>query len=235
LKQAISRETKSRYESLFIRPESPSIIAAALHPSYGHLDFLDEATRNEVWENVLDWMYHFGFQGNGNSASIMSFDEYKGLSKVGPYMKNERNSLRSLFESADHREVYDIEESSFDPSLISKRFKLFWNKSSHQFPTCCPIALGFNAIPATSASVERIFSKAGRVKTKGRSELGDKTFEMLIVVSRFFQSQYAKKINARAKLVRSVTKSTKKESKKEKEYENNNNSNNINEIDSDNE
>jgi hypothetical protein len=53
----------------------------------------------------------------------------------------------------------------------------FWRQNKKGLPKLAWIAQRVYVIPATSASSERCFSRAGRVMTKGRANLGDKAVD----------------------------------------------------------
>lgn len=59
----------------------------------------------------------------------------------------------------------------------------FWSEKSHMFPTLIPVAKKFLGIPATSASCERIFSRAGHLINKKRANLKPETVEKILFLS----------------------------------------------------
>lgn len=58
----------------------------------------------------------------------------------------------------------------------------YWKNNVHKFPILSVLARRFLAIPATSASVERLFSIAGNILTKSRNRLYPKTAKQLILL-----------------------------------------------------
>jgi len=57
----------------------------------------------------------------------------------------------------------------------------------------CEIASRILAIPSTSASVERIFAKHGRIHTKDRNKLLNSRVERLLTVQTHYQSKNSNK------------------------------------------
>jgi hypothetical protein len=59
----------------------------------------------------------------------------------------------------------------------------WWKLNQHQFPLLSQITSRYLAIPATSAPVERLFSKAGAVVTTKRAALQPTTVRQLVFLS----------------------------------------------------
>ena len=57
---------------------------------------------------------------------------------------------------------------------------LWWKEHAAQFPYLSQLARRYLAMPATSASVERLFSVAGQVVTAKRANLDPKTVTLLV-------------------------------------------------------
>jgi len=56
----------------------------------------------------------------------------------------------------------------------------WWRQNSRNFPILSRLARKFLAIPATSASSERLFSTAGNILTSKRNSLGDDALSSMI-------------------------------------------------------
>ena len=56
----------------------------------------------------------------------------------------------------------------------------WWKLNSDEYPTLARIARDYLAIPATSASVERVFSGGTHLVTDRRGSLGEETIEALV-------------------------------------------------------
>ena len=74
----------------------------------------------------------------------------------------------------DGAPVFDITKFWFDPSIQA------------QFPLLCRVAVGVLSVPASNASSERVFSTAGRVLEKRRSQLSSSSVDALL----FMHSQH---------------------------------------------
>ena len=59
---------------------------------------------------------------------------------------------------------------------------LYWQTKSSAMPTLGTLAKKYLTIPATSASMERLFSVAGRICRPDRCRLSDKQFERLLFI-----------------------------------------------------
>jgi len=187
LKTILQIELEERFGNLSTDPQSPALIAAALHPSYGNLGFLSGSMKDRVWGHVENWWLEFAYKNLGTMKKNCTLSLFKTTFRVGA--TKDCSTLRQEFESPSHMKDYNI--TGFVPEEITSKFKLFWGEKNEE-DTLKPVALAFCCIPSTSASVERVFSTAGRIKCDLRSQLGDVNFEAFVVVSRFFKSKYAK-------------------------------------------
>lgn len=59
---------------------------------------------------------------------------------------------------------------------------VFWKEQCFKYPILSELAAKYLAIPASSASVERLFSIAGKVFRPDRNRLNDNTFEQLMLI-----------------------------------------------------
>ena len=68
-----------------------------------------------------------------------------------------------------------------------KKFKhkplLFWKQNHRQFPWCALLARRDLAVFAGQATIERIFSKAGRHATKARAKMLPRTLQRLVFLN----------------------------------------------------
>jgi len=61
----------------------------------------------------------------------------------------------------------------------------WWRTNASKFPILAIMARNYLAIPATSASSERVFSTTGNIVTRNRNRLTGKTLEMLISLNKW--------------------------------------------------
>lgn len=71
------------------------------------------------------------------------------------------------------------ESNEIDLFLADKSMKL---NSLNKYPTIKAMFIKFNAALPSSASVERLFSVAGRIFTAHRNPLSDKNFERMLLL-----------------------------------------------------
>src|SRR3990167_4344860 len=73
--------------------------------------------------------------------------------------------------------------------MDGKTLTEWWSRNQTQFPNSGRIARNFLAIPASSVTSERVFSKSNRILSKLRSRLSDNKAKILtfISVNRAFQ------------------------------------------------
>ena len=70
----------------------------------------------------------------------------------------------------------------------------YWKQNSYRFPILSILARRYLAIPATSASIERIFSISNNIITKSRNRLLPNTIKQLILLKNW-RLQDFKKLN----------------------------------------
>jgi len=70
---------------------------------------------------------------------------------------------------------------------------LWWKQNNHKFPILAKLAKMWLAIPATSASSERIFSIAGRVITKEKNRLNPKKASTIIFLNHLLNKELKRK------------------------------------------
>jgi len=58
--------------------------------------------------------------------------------------------------------------------LIVKILLLFWKKYEYLFPALAPLAKKFLGVPASSASVERMFNISGHIFSNKRRRTGER-------------------------------------------------------------
>lgn len=73
--------------------------------------------------------------------------------------------------------VTPVETNEVELFLADQSTKL---KSLHKYPSVKAVFMKYNAALPSSASVERLFSLAGRMFTALRSQLSDKNFERML-------------------------------------------------------
>jgi hypothetical protein len=161
---------------LFLLPSQVNLalVASALDPRFGHLDFIQPRLANLVWDKVLDLLTDFCSMSFAPSNTQLQNEEAGTTMPPQPIIGSAHYqpilaSLREFFESKPY-----AGRSKVDPL---KEWKSYtgWYNSLKVF-----VRLIF-AIPATSASSERAFSKAGRHASKFRNRLSVDALETYVV------------------------------------------------------
>ena len=101
--------------------------------------------------------------------------------------KTKMAQLFSFMEVTELQTSCDIEEEYqaylnyqiLEVTEISKNPLTFWKKNSSIFPQLARVVRKYFAIPATSASVDRVFNQAGKILHQDRSHLLPKNFANL--------------------------------------------------------
>ena len=150
-----------------------SLLAAAMHPRYGHLSQVSLEIRDAVWQKLeaeLD---------NVPSPSLAAH-----LPRVDP--KSLLPSLRIAMETAPCRETHPL---------------TFWKDfAANGGGALAPLARMFLAIPASSSSVERVFSSANFLEL-GHEQQSLQTLEKVAIIRDYtLQPKYS--FEALMKLVR---------------------------------
>jgi len=94
------------------------------------------------------------------------FSFLQTLTRVGPTRNCEELEAYLSYEAYDHTQCKENNYSALS----------FWQENVACFPKLSQLATEFLAVPATSPSVERVFSKAGKIPCR----LLPKNFENLV-------------------------------------------------------
>jgi hypothetical protein len=156
-----------------------------LHPSY--------------WRNTPD---------QNTDKKLALFLEFRGYSQLGDLSDHEpsrvetENALDRWKASpwASFEETSSVEKPSqqknfkklveeFVNYCETEQFQLtlseFWKSKALRFPEFIPVVKRFLSRPASSASCESLFSKAGAILTKNRSNLKPEHFCLLLSIAEF--------------------------------------------------
>lgn len=114
-----------------------------------------------------------------------------------PPTKKTKQSMLERLQEAQKDEAVDPEASELE---MYKKFPApsggktvcplgFWKKHSSKFPTISSFAATYLTIPASSGSVERLFSVAGAIARARRSRLSTEKLEQLLCCRKFTRSK----------------------------------------------
>ncbi len=123
---------EKRFASIFSE-NNLALQAAALHPTFGHLPWISDSLRDDVWMSLKKL---------GNQ--LRSSDESKIQISVKPFLR----AIRKEFEAKPSRHVDD---------------PLLWWKSHNDLSSLYPLVQYLWGIPASSSSAERLFSSLGHI------------------------------------------------------------------------
>jgi hypothetical protein len=140
--------------------KTPNIVlkCSALHPDYGHLDFVDEELRNKTWDSLEMDLKEILKDKEKN--------EDKNFPSSGDLIIHELKALRKKFEKK--------ENTIKDPLTWWKQFYDKGGKNLY-----CLVEIFFS-IPASSVPSERVFSSGGNIVSDYRMNLDDNNIEKLV-------------------------------------------------------
>lgn len=169
------RTMRASLETRFLFPPLPlpsgyipiDYIAAALHHRLKGLEFLrSDNERNCVWAHIVSLVEKEkrhtddSTQEAEQKPTQTTYSIYQYYSK---YVGAPKNALTSAEEEV---RAYQSEESQLEDPLQ------WWKLNQKRFPRLAWLARDYLAVPASSATVERIFSRAGNVQSLKRTRLG---------------------------------------------------------------
>ena len=142
-------------------------------------------------------------------AGLKSIIELKGIqdqrasqNRPSTSLSQQSSSSNGLFDLVDEDDGTGTVELTIEDELNAylkgKKVEVnplsFWKDNEHRYPTLSKLAEHYLAVPASSASIERLFSVAGCIARARRSRLSVKTVEMLLTYQKYLDNrrkQYA--------------------------------------------
>lgn len=183
---------RKRFSYIFMEVNE-SLLAAAVHPCYGHLDFLSEEMKEAVWKKVKEWsaeLYREAGQ-EGEEDAIFGYSNGRDLVL---------NRLRHRFSNDPlHREKwrYSFTIDVGGDLVPPPDWKDFYIADSMgeippgvRFTSIHSLVKMFFSLPATTGPSERVFSCTGFLKPKIRSRLSPHLLEYLAVARMFLKSSF---------------------------------------------
>jgi len=175
LKKTLNSQLQS-YLGKILTTVNLALKAAALHPHYGHLEFISEDVRNEVWTFLEIELQNFSSNEMKPKSTTFSQPGIQLLQR-----KIFLAGIRELFE----KKPPDLHErdSNGQPSLDPLKWWSDWDEGR----AIWPLDQMFLAILAISAPAERVFSSAGFIKSEHRNRLSSEHLEECIIIRDFLR------------------------------------------------
>jgi hypothetical protein len=152
-------------------------IATFLEPRMGWKMF-NQSKRDEIRERLK---FHMALL-NKSSVKVLSKNNFqKKLDKAsnGLYITYEVNEINEPKDLDD----YDIIIDKYASLEVNSNYEdplLFWKNNEYSFPLLAPLAKRFLGVPASSASVERMFNISGHIFTSKRRRTSVYLYENLV-------------------------------------------------------
>ena len=141
-------------------------IAAALDPATKNLRFLAGPSQELVWTHL---------------TKLASEIVLPNMSEQGITPLNDSNGIHELLQLFNIVQHGDSAEAEVQKYRQIDAFTLdplpFWKSHELEFPRLAILARNYLAVPASSATVERVFSRAGKVVTPTRTLLSPDIIE----------------------------------------------------------
>ena len=144
-------------------------VAAFLHPLTKNLRFLrSDAERELVWRHVADLVGQVQLDGPEEPAPVEAPGTAGDDDIFAEFCKMEENVEKNVVTSAEAEVLAYKQEDSAEKHPLN-----YWRINEVRFPRLAHLARNYLAIPASSAPVERLFSRAGNNQTLKRTRLGE--------------------------------------------------------------
>jgi hypothetical protein len=149
-------------------------LAAALDPRTKSLSFIRQSDRDLVWDFLNKKLP--SVPKSDKPADAFSFFDFAQSSELNltEVERYQREALCPMFEMYGDKQQYS------NPLR-------WWQERARSYPTLCSLALTYLSIPASSASVERIFSRAGITMAPRRNRLANDIFEAQVLYNDFMR------------------------------------------------
>jgi hypothetical protein len=158
-----------------LKKKNVALVAAALDPKYGHLDYIQAELRGQVWELVLTWFTDFQ-----NMSSSFRPDVTAPLGLSIPQPSLTRDAFSTIVDGLrQHHESKPLVKQPYCP------FE-HWKNYGGLYSLLLPFVKVILAIPAMTAPSERCFSHAGNLSRKLRSRISEELLEASTVLQSFF-------------------------------------------------
>jgi len=182
---------RRRFSPIFSQVNE-SLLAAALHPCYGHLEFISPSLQDQVWRKIKEWGAILYEEIHPEGEEDLLFPVISGRDNV-------LDRLRYRFSSQPHRDKWRYNFGIDDKGNLLRPpdWKTFYQEDERgeippgpRFTSIQLLVKMFFCLPATTGPSERVFSCTGFLKPKTRSRLGPLLLEYLSVIRIFVKSSF---------------------------------------------
>lgn len=161
--------------------ETPNLAlaAAALHPAYGHLKYVDPAVRDAMWAELAVWVEEFPQPGSADEDEDGMPMPQRQPSAVE--IRGQLSNVRTVFENAMAPPAGEENVTLMRDNINALAW---WKKNLDRAisPAINHLARIVHCIPATSAPSERVFSNSGLLATASRAALHADKVEMCTII-----------------------------------------------------
>jgi hypothetical protein len=194
---AILKDIEKRFGWIFTTVNE-ALLAAAVHPAHGHLDFIDEDLRNRVWEKLKE-LCDVVYTPAGGVAATDAFGDV--IQDPHDNRHAALDILRKRFEHHLHRQYWPFNYNYGDlvhDDMHRPWFQYYIDDEKGGIPNAKPQAFVcihllvkmVMALPATTGSSERVFSSSGFLNPPRRSSLAPYMLEYLTVIRGYLNSGF---------------------------------------------
>lgn len=162
-------------------------IATVLNPLFKKLPVVSERERMQVYRKIEDIIQEnpVEISENGTEENIRLLEE-----NVDPFL---RTFCSFDYNSNEQIQITELDKYLKEPVTSYKQDPTqWWNENRTDFPKLFKLFASISCIPATSASAERVFSKAGLIVTNRRSTILPENVNNLIIASNKFEIKLKK-------------------------------------------
>ena len=179
-KTAVVESIMRRWSLDGIESNSPLVLAAALDPHFKSLRFLTDDLKQLVKEEISQLKE----LQLGNPTFTPTVEEEMILQS--PPAKKQKQTALDILLGDDDCEGTSKSDTELEEFMLEKPIPhnsdimASWRANEQRFPKLVKLAKVYLGIPATSASSERVFSKAEIITAKQRNCLKAKNVEAII-------------------------------------------------------
>jgi len=215
-RQALLSQMENRFSDL-LTSVNPSLLAAAVHPYHGHLSFLSEELRDQVWNAVTEWgisLFEDDVRPLDEEEDSDVSEQERALIRIlqkssdSTKWRASLDLLRKRFESSSHREQWkfdwrgakknQLKSQCHDKAHLRKYSEFYLDDLNGKrqlgkeglFTYIHPLVKMVMSLPASTAPVERVFSACAFLKPAARARLGPNILEYLTVIRYYIKSPY---------------------------------------------